>query len=200
MKNKTTEDWHLLFSKIAQGDMSAYLVVYQAYYETIHSVAYQYCKLKHLADDATQQVFVELWERRDKLVSVENPEAWLWVIARNQTIKIIKKEMSHRAYVEYLKNYFSDEEMTPINQLIVKQRCSLIDRIINSLPARQLETYRLSREEGLTYQQIAKKLGIGIETVKEHIAKALKNIRTALKAHEHELRIVFIIFSQFFIF
>ncbi|WP_447640852.1 MULTISPECIES: RNA polymerase sigma factor [Chitinophagaceae] len=178
--------------------MSAYLVVFKSYHNTIFSVALQYCKLKHLADDAAQQVFVELWEKRAILNTVEDPEAWLWVIARNQTIKILKKESTQKSYVEYMKEFFSDSSDTPVNQLILKQRSTLIEKIVNSLPTRQQQVYKLSRNEGLTYHQIASELSIGTETVKEHMAKALNNIRIALKKHEHELRTIMILFFYYF--
>lgn len=200
MDINSKEYWKALFLKIADNDMSAYLDVFKNYHGTIYSVALKYCKLHHLAEDAAQQVFVELWEKRERLSTVDDPEAWLWTVTRNQTVKILKKESTQKNYVDYLKEYFGDDEHTPICQLILKQKSTLIERIINSLPERQQETYRLSRNDGFTYLQIAKKLGIGAETVKEHIGKALKNIRIALKKHENELRATLLLFfSNFFL-
>ncbi len=183
-----------LFAKIAEGDMSAYLTVFKTYQPTVFSVALQYCKTTHLAEDASQQVFVALWEKRDTLKNINDPEAWLWTVARNQTINMLRKESTQKVYLEYLKDFFSDEEITPINQLILKQRTHIINRVIEDLPDRQKEVYQLSRNEGLTYTEIARNLGIGTETVKEHMAKALKNIRKVLVKYESELKAILIFF------
>ena len=110
--------------------------------------------------------------------SIENMEAWLWTITRNTCLKYLRKRLSERKYLSYIKEFFEDvDATTPFSQLVSQQKGDTIKKLINQLSPRQREVYLLHRHEGFTYQEIAEKLGIGHETVKEHAAKALKHMR-----------------------
>ncbi|MGN6436321.1 MAG: RNA polymerase sigma factor [Agriterribacter sp.] len=75
-----------LFLKIANDDEQAFAAVFDKYYSRIYSTSLQYCKVKEYAEDITQQVFILLWEQREALINIKNPEAWLWTVTRNQTL------------------------------------------------------------------------------------------------------------------
>lgn len=176
-----------LFKRIAADDENAFNAVFNRNYDRIYSTALQYCKTKDLAEDISQQVFFILWEQRKKLRDVENPYAWLWGITRNQAVKTVKKEIRRESYLAHIKELFESETDTPHDQLVMRQKQELINRIIATLPPRQQQVYRMSRYNAATYAEIAKTLNISTETVKEHIKKALKTIRKLLASNKEEL-------------
>lgn len=177
----------LLFAKIADGDATAFATLFNNYHSRIFSTALQYCKVREHANDITQLVFAILWEKRTTLRTVQDAEAWMWTITKNQTLKLLRKESHHKSYVTYAKALFEEESDTPLNRLILRQKGEVIEEIIKSLPPRQEEVYRMTRHQGASYAEIADKLGIGIETVKEHMAKALKKIRAQLLLYREDI-------------
>lgn len=187
MNGAAQSDLKLLFSKVADGDEKAFAEVFNRYYDLVFSTALQYCKIPTLAEDVVQQVFMVLWDKRSMLNEVENGIGWLWTITRNQAISILKRESRKESYITYAKEFFSSEQETPLQQLELRQNRSLIDSIINDLSPRQQQVFRMSRYEGATYAQIGELLGISAETVKEHVAKALKAIRQGLSAYKNDL-------------
>ncbi|NIG56792.1 RNA polymerase sigma factor [Chitinophaga sp. Cy-1792] len=176
-----------LFAQIADGDAAAFTTLFNTYHSRIFSTALQYCKVREQANDITQLVFSIIWEKRASLPPVEDAEAWMWTITKNQTLKLLKRESYHKSYVSYARALFEEESDTPLHQLILRQKGEVIEGLIKALPARQEEVYRLSRYEGASYAEIAEKLGIGVETVKEHMAKALKKMKAQLLLYREEI-------------
>lgn len=187
-------DLSQLFAEISRGDTRAFTIVFDKYYSRIYSTALQYCKIKSHASDITQQVFTLLWEKRAALPEIANAEGWLWTVTKFQTLKLMRAESVRNSYVQSVKEIFQSEMDTPFDKLIIRQRSERITQIINALPPRQQEVYKLSRHQGATYADIAKQLGIGVETVKEHMSKALKVIREMMLNYRDEL-IILIVFG-----
>ncbi len=140
-----------------------------------------------MAEDITQHVFLVVWSKRMALARIEKVEPWLWTVTRNRAISFIRKEAYKRTYIKYLKTRFEQEERSPLQLLLNKQKAERMEKIINSLTFRQQQVYRLSRNEGMTYSAIAKYLSISTDTVKEYMSNALKKIRKMLLLHKDEL-------------
>ncbi len=104
-------------------------------------------------------MFLKVWERRGELRLVENPEGWLFTAARYQVLHALDKEFSKEAYLRYVKSLVAVTDISPVDEIMRKQQQELLRRAYESLSARQLEVYRMSREQGLTYDQISGVLG-----------------------------------------
>jgi RNA polymerase sigma-70 factor (family 1) len=181
-----------LLSQIASGDQQAFADLYLGYYDKIYSVSLMYLKVHELAEDTTQQVFLKLWEKRATITKVTNIESYLFITARNEIFNIFRKQNvqeSHRAFVLEL---FSQEPGSPEELLIVRQKAMLMDSIVRSLPDRQQQAFRLSREKGLPYKEIAETMNISVATVKEHIGNATRQIRELLLANKEEFLALFL--------
>jgi RNA polymerase sigma-70 factor (family 1) len=186
----------LLFDLIADGDTVAYETLYHAYFDPIFSTALVYGKTRELAQDVTQQVFLSVWEKRADLKNVSDPTAWLHTAARFQVMHAFRKKYYNEKYLEHIRKSASEKQDNLDDQLIQQQQQELIAKIVTGLPSKQLEIYRLSREQGLTYIQIAGQLGLSRETIKDYMAQALKNIRKSLETYRNDL-IIIIMFSLF---
>jgi RNA polymerase sigma-70 factor (family 1) len=191
-----------LFTSIAAGHEPSFTKLYHQYYSRIFSTALQYCKIRSLAEDIVQQVFFIVWEKRATLATIENGESWLWTVTRNQTMNLLRKEASKQTYITHIKERFTYEEASPLQELLNKQKGERIEQIINSLTARQQQVYKLSRNEGLTYAEIAKTLELSPDTVKEYMSNALKTMRKMLLQYKDEILILvtWILLEKFFSF
>lgn len=176
-----------LFKAIALGHEPSFTKLYQQYYSRVFSTALQYCKIRALAEDIAQQVFFVVWEKRSSLTTIENGESWLWTVARNLTMNVLRKEASRQTYITHIKERFEQEDHTPLQELLNKQKGERIKKIINILTPRQQQVYKLSRDNGMTYAEIAKALHLSPDTVKEYMTEALKTIRKMLLQYKDEI-------------
>lgn len=178
-----------LFISIAAGCQPSFTTLYKQYYNQILSRAMFYCKEKSIAEDITQHVFLVVWNKRITLTGIEKAESWLWTVTRNHALSILRKEAYSRTYINYLKGASEQKEQSPLQVLLNKQKAERIEKIINTLTLRQQQVYRLNRNEGMTYTEIAKLLQLRPDTVKEYMSNALKTIRQMLLLHKGEILI-----------
>lgn len=179
-----------LLQRIAAGEQSAFAKLYVDHYDKVYSVALLYLKVHELAEDSTQQVFLKLWEKRSSLLAVENLQSFIFITARNEIFNSLRRRTVQESYRELVRELFLQESGSPEELLILKQRAGLIEQVIGRLPERQQQAFRLSREKGLRYKEIAGIMKISVPTVKEHISNALQQIRTSLMVHKDELLLV----------
>lgn len=181
--------------RIAEGDELAFADLYTGFYDKIYSVALMYLKAHEIAEDVTQQVFLKLWERRSSLGAVQKIDSFLFITARNEIMNTFRRQSVQDNYRAFIRELFSQEAATPEDLLIIKQKRKLMEAIIGKLPVRQQEAFRLSRLKGLSYEQISAEMSISLATVKEHMSKALQQIRELLLAHKDELLVLFFFYS-----
>lgn len=179
-----------LLERIAEGDEEAYKLVFNRYWNKIYQVALSFLKVPDQAQDAVQQVFIKLWEKRSKLPEVQNLDAWLFIMARNTIISILERIVSSRKGVQQIKDVIPEDYLTPSALLEYKQVSAIIQDAVNRLPPQQALVFRLSREQGLTYAQIAERLQIAPATVKSHIIRALNSIREYVFRHSDRIVLV----------
>ncbi len=179
-----------LFARIEAGNVDAFNTLFLRYYDRIYTVSLQVCKVEVTAKDIAQQVFLKLWEKRQSLSQIRNPEAWLFTVARNQVADILRAQLLNDKYTRFVQEFFREEEASPEELLIIRQQKELLEKSLLELSPRQQEIYRMNREQGMTYGEIAEELGISHDTVKEHISKSIKKIRRFIREHRTELNLL----------
>ena len=172
-----------LLSRVSLGDGEAFGLLYERYYGQVYSVAFQYLKIHEPAEDLAQLTFLRIWEKRRYLPEIERFDAYLFKIARNALTDQFRKRASLETYQLRIQQLFEEEQGNPEEQLINKQKLSLISRAIERLPAQQQLAYRLSRDKGLSYNEIADKMKVSVNTVRKHISLALSSIREFFITH-----------------
>ncbi len=175
--NKDNITYELL-TRLKNGDMLAFDRVYELYSHKLFSFVFKILKNEAEADDIVQEVFVKIWESRLKLEDYKLLNSYIFTIAYNNSIDLIRKRINNTKYLEHLKNSVVIN-VTPnvISQIEFNELNILAEKLISNLSERQKQVYLLHREEGLTYPEIAEKLGISKNTVENHMVKALKYLR-----------------------
>ena len=180
------ENEHELLLQIAQNDGVAFKSVFDHYWDRIYSMALTYLKSPLYAEDAVQEVFVKLWNSRQQLTGVRKFDAYLFIIARNEIISTLRKKIVHAPFEDYLSDNLMENTLSPDQQLNLKEFQTLIDDAIDKLPQQQQRVYKMSRQEGMSQEQIARELDISISTIKGHMTKALQSIRTQLSSNSNK--------------
>jgi RNA polymerase sigma-70 factor (family 1) len=185
-----------LLSKISKGDSIAFGYLFERYYSLIYSVSFKYLKVHELAEDMVQSSFLKIWEKRVSLTQIERFDHYLFRIARNEMTDHFRKNITRDKHQQRLRELFAEEAGNPEELLISKQNRKLIADVIRELTPQQQTAYKLSRDEGLSYQQIAEKMGLSVNTVKVHISLALKALRSFFEEKKNEFLILIILIAK----
>jgi len=168
--------------QIKSGDMLAFDSIYKKYSTRIYSFVFGIIKSKVDTQDIVQEVFIKLWDKRETLKEHLSFKSFLFTIAYNTTISLIRKRVKEKDFAAMVKSKQIPLDIDSGNlQLEYTELKEKLEDTINKLPKRQKEVYTLSRRNDLSYKEIAFKMGISVNTVENHMSKALKFIRSNIK-------------------
>jgi len=144
-----------------------------------------FVKSDAIAEELSQDIFMKLWENREKLNRIQSFNSYIYRMSKNIALNYLEHK-----YVEdtYLENYHGETEATIEGELYAREIELLEQLTINQMPAQRKTIYEMSRKKGMKNEEIATALGISKKTVENHLNLALKEIRKAL-----------ILFASFFI-
>jgi len=172
-----------LLLQIISGDTDAFAEIYDLYKDRIFAFAYTLTKSKEIAEEATQEVFVKLWEKRDQINSDFPLTPYIKKITYNYIISFFRKvkldkQLQQNLYrnMEALRNSNEDE-------ILQKELNNLYRRAIEELPQQKRTAYLLSREQHLSYEEIALQMGLSKNTVRNHMTEAIQFIRNYITNH-----------------
>ena len=169
--------------QIINGDADAFAEIYDLYKDRIFAFAFTLTKSKEIAEEATQEVFVKLWEKRDQINSAYPLTPYIKKITYNYIISFFRKVKLDR---QLQQNLFSNMEAlrnTNEDELLQKELNKLYQQAIEQLPPQKRTAYILSREQHLSYEEIALQMGISKNTVRNHMTEAIHFIRTYITTH-----------------
>ena len=146
--------------------------LYLTYYSKLVRFAKEFVILEEDAENITQDVFTDLWAKRDSMDRIENMNAYLFRLIKNRCLDHLKHKMFEQKYIEFVQTSFDISEG---NETEI-----LVRNAINSLPRKCRDIFLLSRVEGLKYREISERLGISVNTVECQMGIALKKLRVKL--------------------
>jgi len=162
--------------------------LFRKYYKILRAYAYRLSGDEYISEDIVQDVYYELWKKRDELIMKDAIKYYLFRSIYTKTLNYLNS----KAYTEqepfeystegriqqiYLQSQFLDQE----SELIYKELKDKINTIINSLPEQCKKVFVLSRKHDLKNREIAEQLDISVKAVEKHISKALSILRLSLK-------------------
>jgi RNA polymerase sigma-70 factor (ECF subfamily) len=177
LEQRSDED---LMLEIKAGNMLAFDILYRKYSIRLYKFALSLLKIPEEAENIVQDVFMKLWLNREKVDKAASVRYFVFSIAHNSSISLLRKKLNESKFTEYLltrQDSFQEPEtlLLEYNELDEK-----LNKVIDSLPTRQQEVYRMHHIEGLKYADIAGRLGISENTIENHMSRALKTIRTKM--------------------
>ena len=173
-----------LLRRIAHGDRDAFEQLFHLYKEKAYAVARQVLKEPYLAEELVQELFIAIWQKRNNLLEVSDPDAYLFRMVRNLSIDLLRKHSREQQHRNQLWERIKDQQVLE-QQLQSKELSALIQQAIDALPEKRRELFLLSRHTDLTLEAIARQSGISKNTVKTHLLLAVKDIRTFLQKHRY---------------
>lgn len=157
--------------------------LYKEYRNRIFGYVLTIIHSSYEAEEITQEIFIKLWSFREKIDQIENIDRYIFSMARNKTLNYIRKA----AYDAYILNQLQSAMKAACNNVedrLEEKDCeeTLEEAIALLSPQRRL-VFRLSKQQGYKLEEIASELNLSRNTVKNHLAFALRYIKTYLTKH-----------------
>ena len=176
-----------LVVRLIMGDEKAFDLLYHKYHVPIYRNILKLVKSEEAAKDILQEVFVCLWEKRNK-IDVNKPVAnWLFVVSYNKSITYIKKSANALVIFEEMIADVSEDTPEPF---ITEQKLAFIEAAINKLSPQKKRALELCKVERKTYEEAAREMGISRHTLKEYLTDALATLRLQVKDHFDERAVI----------
>lgn len=183
--SKSIDKDDFLLKMLHSGDPQSMTVLFREYSPMITRIVYRIVGDVDIAKDIVQELFITLWEKRNELNIKKPVKSYLIRAAINQAFYYLRmqgKISSIRiSQQENLDALLGDTGQSPEKDLTFKELEEHFQGIIEKLPPKCKLVYQLSRDEGMTYAEIANHLNVSVKAVEKHITKALKTLRGAFK-------------------
>lgn len=170
-----------LINNIRTGNEQAFAELYNRHWDTVHASAFIILRNEPEAMDVLQDVFKDVWEKRDMLLNMKFVRAYLCASAKNKALNMLKRKNLHDSIVAHL-NSPDEEVKTPEDILELRDENHQIQLAINKIPqAATREAIYLFHVKGLDNEQIAAKLGIDVHSCRRYISRGRDFLRTFFK-------------------
>jgi RNA polymerase sigma-70 factor (family 1) len=194
MSLNSNSDQSKLLYELSQGNELAFTKLYNEYKNVVFSTALKITKSRMLAEEVVQDVFLKIWQNHKNLAEITNIENYLFIISRNHIFDMIKKIARDTSLVVD-SNYKNTSTNDTEDAIKDDQYNIILNQIVDQLPPQQQKIYKMAKWDGLSHQKIGEDLGISTETVKKHMAQALKFVRTKISPYMNMFMTLFLFFK-----
>jgi len=177
MLNEILYNEKKLLELIAEGDEFAFAKLFAYYRNRIFSIAFKLTKSNIIAEEIVQDVFLKIWLKRANLDDIQNFSSYLFIVTRNNAYKVLKGIARNYKVILLTDEDQSFATNDTTDVIMEKEYGLLLQKAIDRLPNQQKQVYYLIKDQGLKRDEVAHQLNIQPETVKFHLAQAMKNIR-----------------------
>jgi RNA polymerase sigma-70 factor (ECF subfamily) len=169
-----------LQNKIYSGDTQAFKALYDCFCAPLLQLALAIAHNREMAEEIVADVFIAVWKKKKDLQQVSNLKWYLYAATRNIALNYLRK-YAHKKTLHLDEAYLPDYEINPEAQLISNEMVRHINMAISELPPQCRIIFKLVKEDGLKYREVAVLLNISIKTVENQVGIALKKL-TKMKA------------------
>lgn len=172
-----------LWQSCLQDDMRAYTTIFQRYFKSIYTYALKHSRDEYVAEELAMDVMYRFWEKRAQIRDGASLRSYLFVSIRRAIIDHWRKKEARSIDIAAL----PPEELPESDAADIRLKSLEMERLyqesLAALNPKEREVFLLSREDELTYPQIAERMGISINTVKTHMSSSLRALRMHLSAY-----------------
>ncbi len=172
--------------KIRKGDTDTFEKLFHQFYAGLCGYADSLVRKPEVAEEVVQDVFYNIWKNRESLQIQRSLQSYLYRSVYNNSMMYLRK-MKRERFIEdgsTLEQVVDSPD--PSQQLLLNEVSELVSDTLDRLPERAREIFRLNRQEGLKYKEIAERLSISVKTVESNMGKALKALRNTMEKYEQE--------------
>ena len=166
--------------RLKQDDERAFDALFHHYSALVYRFAYGYLKSRPAAEEIVQECFIKIWEKRAQLRDDLPLKGYLFTTAHHAVLNELRRDQHH---LRLHGQVAATGPASVPNEAEYEEMEALYQAALERLPPKQREVFVLSRQQGLTYPEIAQRQGVSVKTVEAHIVQALKTMRSYLQLH-----------------
>lgn len=176
-----TPEHDIDYAAIRAGDQRAYESLFRAHYAALCGFAHKLLGDRDMAEEVVQNIYVQLWEKRDSIGVATSAKSYLYTATRNACLNHLDHLKVRNRFAEAVQAMPVAQADDAAAELELQELQARLHHAIDQLPERCREVFVLSRFESLKYDEIAQRLAISPRTVEVQIGKALKFLRDHLR-------------------
>lgn len=185
MNEKNTcdsNDIYELQQRIAEfEDEVSYKKLFFHFFLPLKSFSFSIIKSQETAEEIVSDIFLDIWKRRKQLSAIEDLKIYLYTAVRNNSVRKLQQNKKGTFFcLDDLQVEFASPDENAEAILLTNELSQKIDLAIENLPQRCKIIYKLAKEDGLKYKEIALLLNVSIKTIDNQVATALKKIAAVL--------------------
>ena len=169
-----------LIASLRKGDETAFEKVFKTHFNSLYNYAYTILKNESGAEEAVQQVFFKIWEKRESLPNETMLKAYLYRAVHNESLNAIKRQKVRTGYQMYAVSSMEQSTNNAAGKVSMGELQYELQKAMNDLPEQCRTIFQMSRFEDMKYKEIADELNISPKTVENQMGKALKILREKL--------------------
>jgi RNA polymerase sigma-70 factor (ECF subfamily) len=178
----TTVPFNLLQERVARGDENAFTQIYLRFGKRLILFGTSLVRSREIAEELVEDVFVKLWSNRQHITEIGNLTVYLYVAVKNKALNKLSQKATEliAAPFDFLDTSIDEFAPDPHELMITTEMMTRMQTVIEALPPRCKMIFKLIREDGLKYKEVAEILNISVNTIDVQMAIAVKKICTAL--------------------
>jgi RNA polymerase sigma-70 factor (family 1) len=177
----------LLLQRSSEGDAVAFHQLYQLHKKDVFNLVHMRLADIEDAKDVVQDIFIDLWLKKEALLAIRDLKPYLYVLARNQVITAYRRKNVQLRNESLLFEGLNTLDHSAEDNTIAKELYAQINEIVEQLPETTRQCYHLSKNEGKRNGEIANLLNISEKTVRNNLSEALKRLKSNLSQSHPEL-------------
>ena len=163
-----------LARRLIAGDIAAFDEIYRRNFYPVYCNALKITREVSLAEDALQEVFIILWEKRSTIDPEKSLAGWLFIVCYHQSINILRKKLRESLLYKGLQQ---PDEYSMEEEIKYGKQWKILENALSSLSPQRRRVFELCKLEGKTYEETALELRISKYTVKEYLSSAVAAIK-----------------------
>ncbi|HTB24977.1 MAG TPA: RNA polymerase sigma-70 factor [Puia sp.] len=166
---------------LVNGDQMALKVLYDLFSNKLFQLSFAIVRSKEMAEEVVEDVFIKVWKKRAQLGKIENFTFYLYVMTKNCSRDYLRKYGNKKSInLDEVALPFYRVDATPEDLMITEEAINQINKAINELPTKCRLIFKLVKEDGLKYREVAELLHLNIKTVENQVGIALKKIHAVI--------------------
>ena len=184
-----------LLLKIAEGDQVAFSILFEQYRNRLFTYLFKITKSAETSEEIVLDVFLKIWHGKEAIIEIENIDAFLFKVAHNKAIDFLRSlkrnpQIQQQAW-DQMQEPFSTEVAD--KQLLFKGALEMVEHAIHQLPSQRQKVFTMRHHHGLTNEDIAERLQLSRNTVRNHHALSVQFIRKFLSTNLDLLFLIFLL-------
>lgn len=173
-----------LLTELKEDNQKAFAFFFDRHYNALCYFAERIVKDPLVAEDIVEESFMKLWDKRHAFETEHGVKAFLYVTTKNACLNMLKQ--NQRDYVSQAELLYISEkkESFALNEMIRAEVLGVVGKELNRLPIQCRTILEMSFLNGLKNQEIANKLEISINTVRNQKSRGLQLLRTKFNSNE----------------